>query len=207
MQLAQTEVERVRVLVAQGKNTLTDLPAITNVSTACSVPVTPPPTPGATPPPACDITSVPVPTILSTTLKSNNSNCSNLYSYGTQVPVNTVLQVDTDGNCQPDFLVQTFRDAGVVVPPTAPNPHVMVFHIGVRVYAAQAIQNGVLNLANPANCASLKFTNTLGSQQSLPLAALYSTIARSDSTYVSLEQYSNFVSPTPPTNPSSNCGF
>ncbi len=93
MQLAQGEIDRVRVIVEQGNYTANDLPAVPSTSPN-------------------DITSVSAPTTLYTTIKSDNSSCLKLYT-GTQIPDTTALQVDTSRDCQPDFLVQTFRDVGV----------------------------------------------------------------------------------------------
>ncbi len=161
MQLAQGEIDRVRVLVEQEKYTINDLPAVTATS-------------------PINITSVSAPTTLSNTIKSDNSSCSNLYG-GTQIPDNTALQVDVKKDCKPDFLVQTFRDSGVTRL-VGTNQVVMAFRMGVRVYAYAAVvpQNGQLPSLD-TQPASLKFTTGVGNQRSRPLAVLYTTIARSDS--------------------------
>lgn len=199
MQLAQGEIDRVRTLVAQGdycdpttdstcnpttdptKKPLPDVPATFGI-------------PG-------DITSAPPPNTLSSTLKSNNTTvgCST-YTTGAVVKANQALQVDLEGKCKPTFLVQTFRDA---LPQGKAGSAVMMFHMGVRVYSAQAINGG--GLLDPANCASLQFTNGLGGQQSRPLAVIYTTIARSDQTFVSLNNYSNFLTASPTSPAKSSC--
>lgn len=178
MHLAQGEIDRVRVLVEQGKYTVDDLPA---------VPATSP----------SDITSVPAPTILSNSIKSNNSSCSNLYT-GTQIPdSSTALKVDVNRDCQPDFLVQAFRD-GVTFIGANNQTVVMGFRMGVRVYAYAAVapQNGQLPTLD-TQPASLKFTTGLGSQRSRPLAVLYTTITRSDSN-LSLCKYKDSLNPPSP---------
>lgn len=178
MQLAQGEIDRVRVLVEQGNYTDNDLPA---------VPATSP----------SNIQDVSAPTTLSNTIKSDNSSCTNLYT-GTQIAANTTLGVDIDRDCQRDFLVQTFRDSGLPVSDT--NNQTIAFRMGIRVYAAVAEQN----LANlDTQRASLQFTTSLGSQRSRPLAVLYTTVIRSDSN-LSLCKYKDFLSP-PPTGGSSAC--
>ena len=183
MHLAQGEIDRVRVLVEQGKYTVNDLPA---------VPATSP----------SDITSVSAPTILSNTLKSSNSSCSNLYT-GTQTPdTSTALQVDVNRDCQPDFLVQTFRD-GVTFTGANNQTVVMGFRMGVRVYAYAAVApNGQLPTLE-TQPASLKFITGLGSQRSRPLAVLYTTITRSDSN-LSLCKYKDSLNPPSPGNSACN---
>lgn len=132
---------------------------------------------------------------MSNTIKSNNSSCSNLYT-GTLIPdTTTALQVDVNGDCQSDFLVQTFRDPGVTVPVANNQTGVMAFRMGVRVYAYTAVapQNGQLPSLD-TQPASLKFTTNLGSQRSRPLAVLYTTIARSNSN-LSFCKYKELLSP------------
>lgn len=181
MQLAQGEVDRVRVLMEQGDSNLPTIASGLNN----------------------DITSGSTPTTLSTTIKSNNTSCSNLDT-GTQVAANKALQVDINRDCQPDFLVQTFRDGGTTALGAGGNQIPIVFRIGVRVYAAMAKDN-LNNLEK--SCASLQLTTGEGSQRKRPLAAMYTTIARSDSTTVSLAKYSEHINTLSTEDPDSKCGL
>lgn len=181
MQLAQGEVDRVRVLMEQGSKS--NLPAVASGLSN-------------------DITSGSTPTTLSTTIKSNNTSCSNLDT-GTQVAANKALRVDINRDCQPDFLVQTFRDDGTKVI-VGGNEVPIVFRMGVRVYAAMAKDN-LNNLEK--SCASLKLTTGEGGQRKRPLAAMYTTVARSDSTTVSLTKYKAYINTLSTGDPDSKCGL
>jgi prepilin-type N-terminal cleavage/methylation domain-containing protein len=86
------------------------------------------------------------------------------------------LLVDVNGDRTNDFLVQTFRSPGI----GDQNGKIVVFRMGVRVYSAMVAQNlGALD-DPPRRSASLQLTNALGQQRRLPLAAMYSTVVRSD---------------------------
>lgn len=220
MQLAQSEVDRVRTLVAQGNycDPMTDSTCDPTIyPTKKPIPKVPATfsTPG-------DITSAPAPTTKLNVLKSNNGppltppltggGCST-YT-GSPVPADTVLPVDVQGDCNPTFLVQTFRDnlpsstvAGTIDSITKlPKQVVVMFHLGVRVYSAQAIQGSGLSLLNnPVSCASLQFTSAIGNQQSQPLAVMYTTIARSDLTFQSLQTYSAFLPQSATSSLASRC--
>lgn len=100
--------------------------------------------------------------------------------------INQYLPVDTDGDCKADFLVQIFRNDGIcldgpcaasTVPDIDKKP--LVFSVGVRVYSAIAKKTptGVLERDKA------RLTGTTGTGQTgfRPLAVLYSTVAKSDS--------------------------
>lgn len=165
MQLAQGEIDRIRVLVEQGNYVKEDLPA---------VPATLP----------TNFKDVAAPTSIASSpnyIKSLKT-CSSYNSYTGKPPIDTnkVLRVDTNSDCkfdERDFLVQTFRDVGQPVQTLPTDPPPIAFRMGVRVYAAVAEQN-VANLQRER--APLQFTTGLGSQRSRPLAVIYTKIVRSD---------------------------
>ncbi|HEY9894400.1 MAG TPA: type II secretion system protein [Candidatus Sericytochromatia bacterium] len=167
LQVAQAEIDRVRAVVERGVYTTADLPAVVG-----------------------SINNVPAPTsIASGVLKSANSSAScNTYT-GVTVPVTALLPVNTDldpsnpAACQSQFLVQTFRTAGTAgssVPTSG-------FRLGVRVYSDNPLLRQNLSGLQTAQ-ASLRFVSGLGDQNRRPLAILYSTIVRND-TSNSLQDY------------------
>jgi type II secretory pathway pseudopilin PulG len=159
LQVAQGQIDRYQVLMAKGQNTPALLPAIV----------------------AGDITAAPAPTSAAQLLRSVNSSCT---SYDDrQIPVTQVLPVDLDGDCQADFLMQTFREAGRIpdsdnsaLRPSGRN-RATAFRVGVRVYSFLANGNWP-NLQTTQ--ASLQLTNGQGSQRTRPLAVLYTTMYWSD---------------------------
>jgi type II secretory pathway pseudopilin PulG len=94
------------------------------------------------------------------------------------------VQVDINSDCQPDFLLQTFRSQGIdergnmFIPQNAEGRDLSGFVMGVRVYSivAKAALDANKGKVAPA---SLKGTTGLGGQLDRPLAVLYSTIVRS----------------------------
>lgn len=156
-QLAQSEIDRVRTTVERGVYSAADLP---DVRTSLS---------GAPP------------TVVLGQLKSTKSSCST-YT-GATVSSTTLLPVDVNGDCQSDFLLQSFRTqgpAGTAVPTSG-------FRMVVRVYADTPLLRQQLANLNTTP-ASLKFTTGLGQQVTNPLSVLYSTIVRND-TNNSLQDY------------------
>ncbi len=93
--------------------------------------------------------------------------------------------IDVNGDGDPDFLVQTYRTAGV----RNSTSDLMAFSMGVRVYAYTARQN-IGRLETTA--ASLSMTTALGQQQRRPLAVMYSNVVRSDRG-TSLQCYQEFL--------------
>jgi type II secretory pathway pseudopilin PulG len=92
------------------------------------------------------------------------------------------IQVDTNGDCAADYLVQTFRSQGL---DEAGNQFrgqteqkLAAFVMGVRVYAAIA-RPALTSGKGRTEPASLKGTNGVGNQLDRPLAVMYSTIIRS----------------------------
>ena len=82
--------------------------------------------------------------------------------------------VDIDEDGTPDFLVHTFRTAGIT-PTGATVP--VAFNMGVRVYDIRALNTSGTLLTESA---SLALTGGEGDRATRPLAALYTTIAVGD---------------------------
>ena len=174
LQVAQAEVDRVRAIVERGVYTANDLPAVVG-----------------------SINNVPAPTsIASGILRSANSSSScNTYT-GALVAATSLLPVNTDidpanpAACQSQYLVQTFRTAGTngVAVPTASSG----FRLGVRVYADIPLLRQSLGSLQTGQ-ASLRFVSGVGNQNLRPLAILYSTVVRND-TSNSLQDYRTICS-------------
>lgn len=165
LQVGQAEIDRVRAVVERGVYTASELPAVVG-----------------------SINSVPAPTgISSGVLKSSIASC-NTYT-GVTVATTSLLPVNTDldpGNlstCRSQFLVQTFRTAG----PAGSSVTTSGFRLGVRVYADIPLLRQSLGSLQTEQ-ASLKFTSGNGNQNLRPLAVLYSTLVRND-TSSSLQDY------------------
>ncbi|MBO9998819.1 MAG: type II secretion system protein [Cyanobacteria bacterium SID2] len=156
IQLAHGQIDQVRVLIEQGiqADTVTQLPFDVGEST--------------------DLTQIASPSSAFDKLQSTNFECSVYDRAPTQVPVESALPVDVNGDCEEDFFVQTFRandqtvsDDGQEIP--------IIFDMGVRVYYKNA-RFGTLETEE----ASLQLTNGEGQQTSRPLAVLYTTLAQAD---------------------------
>jgi prepilin-type N-terminal cleavage/methylation domain-containing protein len=161
MQLAQSEIDRVRAAVERRAAGSTQLPPKVSTSLRPNAPA-------------------PSGSISTAKLRSIVPGCST--DDGNQpATVNTVILVDTDPEpagttkCTPEYIVQTFRGSGpneTALPPDA-------FVMGVRVYAYSAkatIENGTAQ----ATAGTLRGGSGLGTQQTKPLAMHYSTIVRSN---------------------------
>lgn len=161
MQLAQAEIDRVRVLVERGDYQLADLPA--NIGGG-------------------DVKTYAAASSILGQMVSSEQSC-NTYT-GTPVVSNTLLPVDVDGDCQQDYLVQTFRDEGekVINDPTEPP---ITFEMGTRVYHAIAADKlGALG----TDQASLSMTTGQKFQKEAPLATAYTTVIRGDAEF-SLDRF------------------
>lgn len=166
LQLAQGEIDRVRTLVERGTYTPADLPPVVdNVATAAAA------------------------SSMIGQRRSVNPTC-NTYT-GTQVGATQFLPIDVSGilttpnnACpQPGFLLQSVRTAG----PGEANNMPMGFRMAVRVYAyTPSLEQNFGTLRTDR--APLSFTTGLGQQTRQPLAVLYSTIVRNDSS-TSLQNY------------------
>ncbi|MDC0835923.1 type II secretion system protein [Geitlerinema sp. CS-897] len=159
IQLAHGQIDQVRVLIEQGiqPDTVDRLPALVESS---------------------DLSAVSAPSSAFGSLQSTNFECSNYDRNPTQVPVDSALPVDINGDCEEDFFVQTFRGDEQTIQvdsedSTAQVP--VVFRMGVRVYYRNA-EFGALETQE----ASLTLTTGQGQQTKRPLAVLHTTLAQAD---------------------------
>lgn len=163
LKLAQGEIDRVRTIIERGA---ADPPGL-------------PPSVGAT----VNVRSnVAAPNVAGTGVISTRV-CTG--TPGTIPPGNTATfaQIDTNGDCVADYLLQTFRSQGLDQTGnafTGASGQVLSgFVMGVRVYSAVA-QSELTAGRGGTQPASLRGTNGLGNQRNRPLAVLYSTIVRSN---------------------------
>jgi len=164
LQIAQGEIDRIRVVVDQVGYDGSDLPDSIG---------------------AGDVKNYVAATALANQLASPNNDCAPFDPLSVTIAADQLLSVDVDGDCEVDYLVQTFRNDGQESPT---NPGVAIaFDMGVRVYHAVATdQVGGLQIDQ----ASLKLTTGQGSQRTFPLAVSYTTLIRGE-TQFSLDQYRN----------------
>jgi prepilin-type N-terminal cleavage/methylation domain-containing protein len=163
IQLAQSEIDRVRVAVERRAATPALLPPKVGASLK---PDAPAPT-----------------TIAAGKLRSAVPGC-NADDGNQAVNVGDVILVDTDPEpagsttpCAPEFMIQTFRGTGVPTDDalTAPDGFVM----GVRVYSINARKSIVAGTAQKGP-GTLRAGNGLGTQQTQPLTTQYTTIVRTN---------------------------
>lgn len=152
LQLAQGEIDKVRLIVEQGGDYGDRLIGINLLAATASV-----------------ASAVPAPNVLVASTASTTS-------------ANQAREVDIDGDGDNDFLIQLFRTQGIELPPetigtTASTP--VAFDVGVRVYDARAAAN-ISSLT--AESADLTFTSGEGDRGTQPLAVLYSQITQGDRT-------------------------
>jgi type II secretory pathway pseudopilin PulG len=172
LQLAHGEIDQVRVLVQEGitggpKGSVNQLPKLASGVTT--------------------IAEVEPPTSKDGRLQSTNYECSKYdQANAPQLDVTTARQVDVNGDCLADFLVQTFRSneqnilrEGLPVP--------VVFRVGVRVYSISAKFEGL-----ETGQASLQLTTGEGQQTKRPLAVMYTVLGQGDSGDA-LEKYRCFA--------------
>ena len=175
LQLAQGEIDRVRTLVDQDRATGELLPPVSAANFR-----------------GTGSTSVPAPTVRKdSNVVTVNPRCANKDDGKSPINVNQYTRIVTDpipgspNDCEPNFLMQTFRSAGLdangaAIPTTDTTTRPEGFVMGVRVYSFVAEEN-LKNKTAKTEQASLKGTNGLGNQLTRPLAVQYSTIVRSSS--------------------------
>lgn len=171
LQLAQAEIDKVRLIVEQGGD-YGDRLFDANLST---MPATTPPVPVARA--AAPDSFIP--------------------STDSATAVTQAREVDIDGDGASDFAVQLFRTRGIEIPPQTPGVirnTPVVFDVGVRVYDERARQNINSLLIDEAG---LTFVDGEGDRGRQPLAVLYSQIAQGDRDG-SLCQYWRFTNGTIP---------
>lgn len=156
MQLAQGEVDRIRVLVEQGIFNPADPSILPGNTTASSV------------------AEVDAPSTIRNGVRSTSPDCTPIED-NQDIQFTQAIQIDLDGDCNADFLLQTFR-----IDENAPGLPLGKFKLGVRVYAASARRNlGSLNTEQ----ASLKLTTGEGGQATYPLAVIATDVIQSDREY------------------------
>lgn len=172
LQIAQGEVDRIRFLVNRKQHTVANLPV--NSTTG-----------------AAGFAATAAPTGITPYVKTDKASCPNQYTNQQFTPA-LALQVDVNGDCKGDFIVQEFRtqgrtsplDSGIAI---ADDRRLSSFCFMVRVYAAVASdylqQGGTLQIAP----ASLQFTNGEGNQKIRPLAVLTTPVIWSDQSFSSQE--------------------
>lgn len=167
IQVAQAEIDRIRTLVSLTDYDEAGLPAITS---------------------ATDLQDQAGPSSTFNAIDSVNASCLQDPYGGEQVDLTKALPVDLDGDCEADFLVQTFRTDGTFRLPDRDNrfdedgnntgvARPMTFTVMVRVYAASAASNYGSLGTEPA---SLQFTSGEGNQRERPLTVLTSDMSLSD---------------------------
>jgi type II secretory pathway pseudopilin PulG len=161
-QLAQTQINRIQTLMAQGVQSSqeTQLPP----ATAAGV----------------RVSQVGAPTATETSLTALSSPTE-------------ALEVDTNNDGQPDYLVQMFRDQGLRFTDGLAENQLAVFRMGIRVYSALAGDN-LANLST--NLAPINLTQGIGQQRTKPLAVLYTEISVND-LRGSLTRYRDYLASPP----------
>lgn len=165
LQIAQGQIDRIRVLVSRSNQYPSNLPSVVT-----------------------SLQSTAAPTAKFGKLKSANTSCSNPYN-DEQIPSGQALPVDVDGDCQADFLVQIFRTAGTTTASetakaalgnTQARPS--DFSVGVRVYSilASGIPSSNSFSGLSTDQASLQLTSGTGRRRTSPLAVIYTPFAWSD---------------------------
>jgi hypothetical protein len=103
------------------------------------------------------------------------------------------LEVDTNNDGQPDYLVQMFRDQGLRFNEGLAENQIAIFRMGIRVYSGLARDN-LSNLST--NLASLNLTQGIGQQRVRPLAVLYTEVSVND-LRGSLPRYRDYLASPP----------
>ena len=150
--LAQGEIDRIRVLVAQSGYTNADLPGVETGS-----------------PETLNMTirnQLRSPVACQGKTPEDNQNLS----------PTELVKVDVNGNCETDFLVQSVRTQGQSISSSRPPGR---FTMTVRVYAALGREQGSLTLNTKQ--AALKIAGGQGSQRTNPLAVVQTEIFALDS--------------------------
>jgi type II secretory pathway pseudopilin PulG len=169
LQLAQGEIDRIRVLVERNRHTPDRLPAVA--------------------PAGVSLEAVPGPGAAFNQLKSA-SNCASRYTNNAQIPANRALLIDVDGDCQADFMMQTFRTQGATtLSEREDQRRPSDFHMGVRVYSITAgrvdatrqyVQLGGNLTDLQTRQANLTLTSSEGNQLRRPLAVVYTRMSWGD---------------------------
>jgi type II secretory pathway pseudopilin PulG len=180
--IAQAEIDRVRTLMERGITDVNLLPASA----------------GAVSPQPLSTVAVANSTISNSPLMTasgcglnNAPNSTARYPYPpppfttpptvatTPLPVNTLVLVDVDGDCQPDYVMQVFRNNGQTVSGASTTTTLpSTFDMGVRVYSyfpGEALPPLDTNRASLVAGTNARDRQVAGKRQ--PLAVLYTTIS------------------------------
>ncbi|GAB4371373.1 MAG: hypothetical protein Kow00121_12830 [Elainellaceae cyanobacterium] len=171
LQIAQGEVDRVRVLVARGQHTPTGnwrLPATITGN---------------------NINAQNPPTTATTLLRSPRAAC-NTYD-GRQISITQALMIDIDGDpsCTPDFMMQVFRTSGSTTrTEQLGQGRPSDFELGVRVYSTTAGRAANQGAVTPGSTltgilpgqASLSLTSGEGNQLKRALAIVNTRVTWGD---------------------------
>jgi type II secretory pathway pseudopilin PulG len=164
MQVAQAEIDRVRVLVERGNYTMNTLPApagenLKTVGVANA--------PGGQSP------------------LSSPASC-NTYPGAAPVSIDTMIRVDVDGDCVPEYAMQVFRTNGTIpTGGTSGTTPPFNFEMGVRVYSYSGTTFTAVPLAQEGGQAASQIMGTgprenAGGDNRRPMAIAYSAMARND---------------------------
>jgi type II secretory pathway pseudopilin PulG len=159
-QVAQGEIDRIRLLVERGSYQISELPGAITGNAINTAPV-------ASGSPTSGL------------VYSPSSSC-NTYP-GTSTPSATdLVRVDVDGDCQADYVMQVFRTTGYTpsgISPAVPYSFVM----GVRVYAYYPSQPFIpLDTTRASSRMGTGALDSAGGKRR-PMAVLYGPMARNDS--------------------------
>jgi type II secretory pathway pseudopilin PulG len=154
MQIAQGEVDRISTLVQQGNHRSDQLPALVG-----------------------NLSGQGGPTSLANAMITSRAQACAPPAPTAPTTANQAVQIDVDGDCQPDFFMQVFRATDIYTQaelsggraPAARRP--AQFDLGVRVYSILARRN--LGAGLRTDPASLRMTSGQGTQASNPLAVVY----------------------------------
>lgn len=165
-QVAQGEIDRVKLLVERGTYQLNDLPATpaaatNNISSVVAATAAPS---GSSP----------------YYILSKRTTCAkaNTYPGATPTPTTNLVLVDVDGDCDADYAMQVFRTTGFA-PLGATEPYSFV--MGVRVYAYYPNQPFISLDTTKASVRMGTGPLDLAGGKRRPMAVLYSAMARNDS--------------------------
>lgn len=164
LQVAQDEIDRINTLVQRGlhKNSLL-------------------PTDAGQP----NVGTVPVPTKIANFIETTRSTAcpAGAARYADQqLPVTDALPIDVDGDCDPDFFMQVFRNDSsyttAELQKSTADRRPARFNLGVRVYSKLVDTNKTLTGGNlKVEPASFGLTIGQGQQATNPLAVVYKEIS------------------------------
>jgi prepilin-type N-terminal cleavage/methylation domain-containing protein len=161
-QIAQGEIDRIRVVMERGNYTLNDLPAAgtgTITTIAAASPATATSGPYLSP-----------------------ATCTGTrYPTTTPTPTTTLVRVDVDGDCTPDYVMQVYRTNGIAPSGSTASDPPFSFDIGVRVYAYSSGETLPTLGIERSSLIMGTGRRDVGSNIRRPLVALYSKLARNDS--------------------------